>query len=198
MPQNEDLNALEARLAALRPRTGLDRDRLMFLAGRASGGAGILPVRCGASVQPSEDNSNAPAASPAGTTAPQSRRRWAWPAATAGMTALAASLLIALLVRPQPQPIVQIVERIVEVPAVRPAIVAGEPRPRTEAQDTVYRQPSAADRLPASSYPRMRDQMLAMGVDSWRTQQAGPEERRQPPRESYRELRELLLGPPTR
>jgi len=81
----EDLKALEAALAALVPRSDrLDRDRLMFLAGQA------------AASQPAAALS----------------RRWVWPSAFSAMTAVAASLLAMLVVRPGPQ----IVERIVEVP----------------------------------------------------------------------------------
>jgi hypothetical protein len=75
-----ELKALEARLAALLPRDDrLDRERLMFLAGRAS-----VEV-------PFETGERRP-------------RVWlknkAWPAAFAGMTAIAASLLVALFARP--------------------------------------------------------------------------------------------------
>jgi hypothetical protein len=83
-----ELKALEARLAALLPRDDrLDRERLMFLAGRAS-----VEV-------PFETDERRP-------------RVWlknkAWPAAFAGMTAIAASLLVALVTRP-----------VVSEPAVR-------------------------------------------------------------------------------
>ncbi|HEX2475148.1 MAG TPA: hypothetical protein VHK01_10395 [Lacipirellulaceae bacterium] len=75
-----ELKALEARLAALAPRDDrLDRERLMFLAGRASVEG---PIEA--------DN--------------PSPRVWlktnAWPAAFTGMTAIAASLLVALVARP--------------------------------------------------------------------------------------------------
>ncbi len=75
-----ELKALEARLAALLPRDDrLDRERLMFLGGRAS-----VEV-------PFETGERRP-------------RVWlknkAWPAAFAGMTAIAASLLVALFARP--------------------------------------------------------------------------------------------------
>jgi hypothetical protein len=79
----EDLKALEAALAALVPRGDrLQRDRLMFLAGRAAAS------RPGAAVS----------------------RRWAWPAAFSAMTAVAASLLVMLVTRPGPQIVERIVE----------------------------------------------------------------------------------------
>lgn len=83
-----ELQALEAELALLRPRAErLPQDQLLFLAGQAS----VLgrDPRLG-----------------------ERRRRWVWPAACAAMTALAASLLIVLLFRPE-RPAV---ERIVYVP----------------------------------------------------------------------------------
>jgi hypothetical protein len=75
-----ELKAIEARLAALSPRDDrLDRERLMFLAGRAS-------------VERPFEIGN------------RKSRAWleskAWPAAFAGMTAVAAALLVALVVRP--------------------------------------------------------------------------------------------------
>jgi hypothetical protein len=95
-----DLSALEAALASLVPRADwLDRDRLMYLAGQAS-------------------VAHTPAA---GHPAAVSPRRWGWPAAFAAMTAVAASLLVALVMQPGPQ----VAERVVFVPhdsvAVKPA-----------------------------------------------------------------------------
>jgi hypothetical protein len=80
------MKAVEAELAALRPRDDrLDRERLIFLAGRASV-AGRWGRLSG----------------------------WAWPASCAGMTAVAATLLVMLLARPEPP--VRIVEVLVEAP----------------------------------------------------------------------------------
>jgi hypothetical protein len=75
-----ELKALEARFAALVPRDDcLDREQLMFLAGRAS------------IEGPLETGNPMPRAWP------ESK---AWPAAFAGMTAVAAALLVALVARP--------------------------------------------------------------------------------------------------
>ena len=80
-----ELKAIEAELAALSPREDrLDRQRLIFLAGQAS------------------------AAGRGG------RSGWAWPASLAGMTAVAATLLVMLLVRPEPRVVERV--RVVEVP----------------------------------------------------------------------------------
>jgi len=70
-----ELKSIEAELALLAPRSDrLDRDRLIFLAGRASG----LAL--------------------AHATPSTSLGRWCWPAATASITAVAAALLVTLLV----------------------------------------------------------------------------------------------------
>lgn len=82
------LKAIEAELAALSPRDDrLNRERLIFLAGQASAAGG---------------------GGPSG---------WVWPVSLAGMTAVAATLLVMLLVRPEPKVAEQV--RIVEVPAVQ-------------------------------------------------------------------------------
>jgi len=70
----DELQAIESQLRLLEPRTDrLDRERLIFLAGKASVKAAELPTA-----------------------------RWAWPASLAAMTALAATLLIMLLNAPAP------------------------------------------------------------------------------------------------
>ncbi len=90
-----ELKAIEAALAALVPTAGgLDRDRLMYLAGRAS----VLA------------------------TGEARKFRWAWPIATAAMTAVAAALLAVVSLRladPAPRPLEIPVERIVRVPVER-------------------------------------------------------------------------------
>ena len=116
-----DLSELEAALAALVPRAEhLNRDRLMFLAGQASTASKIgQPV-----VEP-------PAA--------RSRRRagWAWPAAFAAMTGVAASLLVALAIRPAPQITERIVERIITAPAPSQEPAAEVAQGRVEPNSTV-------------------------------------------------------------
>ena len=73
--RNEDLDDLEAALASLSPRgSRIDRDRLLFLAGRAS-------------AEPTSGSSV--------------RRRWLWPAATAASLTAACVLGALLAVRPE-------------------------------------------------------------------------------------------------
>ena len=76
--QNSEMTSFEQDLAALGPRVdGFDRERLIFLAGRAAA------LRdCSTSAIPA------------------SRLRWAWPAAFSTMTAVAAALLAMLCIRP--------------------------------------------------------------------------------------------------
>jgi len=97
-----ELKALEARLAALSPRGDrLDRDRLMFLAGRAAAEAALV------SPQPMPQHT---------------REHKAWPAAFAAMTAVAATLLVMLVTRPTPieQPIVNVADSVKRAPAIIP------------------------------------------------------------------------------
>ncbi len=73
---NEELAAIEAALSSVGPKPSrLDRDRVMFLAGRASGLAEMRPRG--------------------------EATRWAWPAAFGAMTAVAATLLVMVVSRPQ-------------------------------------------------------------------------------------------------
>jgi hypothetical protein len=96
-----ELKAFEARLAALSPcGDRLDRDRLMFLAGRAAAEAALV------SPQPMPRHT---------------REHKAWPAAFAAMTAVAATLLVMLVTRPTPieQPIVHVADSVERAPAIR-------------------------------------------------------------------------------
>ncbi|HEV3003234.1 MAG TPA: hypothetical protein VGX78_02190 [Pirellulales bacterium] len=144
--ETQDVKAVEAMLSSLAPSTGkLDRDRLMFLAGEAAALARLPLAR-----------------------APL--RRWAWPAAFSTMSAVAATLLALLVSQPEPT----VIERIVHVPAGQPSaagvptkdFVSGAETPnRVEAQ---RQELPANDRAPTQGdYLRLRDQVLALGLDSW-------------------------------
>ncbi len=189
----EDLKALEAALAALVPRGDrLDRDRLMFLAGQT------------AASQPGAALS----------------RRWAWPAAFSAMTAVAASLLAVLVVRPGPQ----IVERILEVPVESPpgnsqgaahpgSLLAGEksgyslpefaPGKRSNGTALAHgplamlRSPEISGRLDGMPDAAWLDEVLAPSAGSRNAAPQGPVS--QPSPETpvpYGELRERLLERP--
>lgn len=166
----------EAELAALAPRVALfDRDRLMFLAGQAS-------------------LSEAPGNQPA--------RRWAWPAAFSGMTALAASLVLVLVTRPA----APVVERIVRLPVEMPRQPDHrEPNSRQPGDSLAHKATGdglareMAPRVPRdnstaeSSYLDLRDRVLAMGIDSWQDGGASSASGRVESPASYHELLDSLL-----
>jgi hypothetical protein len=193
-----ELKSFEAELASLSARTDrLDRDRLMFLAGQASAAQKPAAGRLFGSA-------------------------WAWPVALGAMTTVAATLLVALLVQPQPE----IVERLIEVPSERPnRAVAGIDDRRAGASDRSERQPSPSPQeftvpapppgrlvsvydgprgqadwtlLPAKApYAQLRDQVLARGLDWWTPspiRSSDPERAAAPA--TYRNVLESLLGQP--
>ena len=142
----DELEELQRALKSLEPLPGrLDRCRLMYLAGRASAGA-----------------------SPSGTSAAGAaqKRNWAWPASTAAMTLVAATLAVALTVRPQPQP--RIVQKTVYVK--QPAADTPDSR-RTLVFDQVPRRPASVDE-PGGVLPSpylsmsMRRTVLEQGADA--------------------------------
>jgi hypothetical protein len=137
----------------------LDRDRLMFLAGQAAAHSAIhLPQQRAALV-------------PA----------WLWPASTAGMTALAACLAIALSLQlgshqPAPVEIVhddaplhdlqespqQILPPLAPLPEIRP----DQEQVVVATNDARRASMPAAIALPAGSVLRMRNVALSFGVDA--------------------------------
>lgn len=96
-----DVQALEARLAALRPREDrLDRDRLMYLAGQAS-------AACDACTPPTKAG------------------RWAWPASWGAVAGAAAALLVMTTLPPTASPDKKAYETINAEIAVRSAPAPG-------------------------------------------------------------------------
>ena len=164
-PENElppELKAVEAELASLRPREDrLDRERLVFRAGQTSAGG---------------DRASRGAAA-----------RGAWPAAFAGMTAVAAALAVALAVRPGPQVVERV--RIVKVPVASDEAAESRtdtregdlppgprqvvPRPRAESGDgasprgDLPLQPDWSRFGSRGEYLEAIDRMLAQGKDPW-------------------------------
>lgn len=124
----DELKAFEAALASLVPRADrLDRDRLMFEAGRAAGVVGSGQWAAGSGEYSAEDSALRTAHRPL---------RWAWPASFLAMTAATAGLLIVLVVR-KAEPVVQVVERVVEIPASSIALIENfRERPGTDGFDT--------------------------------------------------------------
>ena len=197
MSEKEELigsmKAVEATLASLVPRTDrLDRDRLIFLAGRESAVAESVP-----------------------------RAHWVWPGALAAMTTAAAVLLVMLLYQPEPPVVVKYVEIPVQrpdpdetvsengSPPTEPDQVVSPPpqepeekplhsggRPNLLASLGLSWWPEPQGRLPANrvSYPRLLDQILTEGLDSLPPPEsvAAPAESATP-QLPYRELLDQML-----
>jgi len=173
-PIGPELKPIESALEALVPLPArLDRDRMLYEAGRMAGHSG---------------RSNG--------------RRFMWPAIAA---ALAAMLVVSIVARPEPR----IVERIVRVPVEAPSPVARAPAsdvsPGPAVAVAVVRQrepqPEPQPAMEWSGempYSRLRDLVLASGVDAWRAPapQAGTARSNTQEPISHRQWRNELLGGP--
>ncbi|HUE74701.1 MAG TPA: hypothetical protein VMP01_27785 [Pirellulaceae bacterium] len=117
LPADVNPYQIEPELTAYAPRPPrIDRDRLMFEAGRAAevshpAASAALSLRPGAIAWfPPAPQSPPP-------------MNWLWPASTMAMTVVAVGLGLALLVRPVPLERVQVVERVVRIPSHAPQAV---------------------------------------------------------------------------
>jgi hypothetical protein len=170
---NEEMKAFEAALAALRPRgDGLDPRWRFLLAqearlnenlpgGEALAAGQFLCSRCGDALSGG-----------------RAKRGWAWPAAFSAMTAAAAMLLAALVVRVEPR-------------AVAPAGGKGvSPTAASFAERQVDSSSSFAVRnsprraissgSDETDYLSLRDQVLGFGVESWKSPAAVVTTKNQP------------------
>lgn len=140
---SRSLETWEAALGSLTPRSvQLDRDRLMFLAGKASAGARASDF----------------------TTV-----RWRWPVLCA-VTASAASFLIALAIRPAPTVVEKIV--YLPAASSQAVAQAGGSESQAMVPITIVERPENVRREPASptsaaGYLTLRDRVLASGIESW-------------------------------
>ncbi|HVX12014.1 MAG TPA: hypothetical protein VHC22_12595 [Pirellulales bacterium] len=178
-PSDGSLRRFEAELSALAPRAvQLDRDRLMFLAGQASAGT------------PADGYLS---------------RRWIWPVSFSAMSALAASLLVLLILRPAPQ----VVERIVRVPVEAAPQVPSDPMEddrgdlvaepsfdgpapiETARRADLARGPATAP-VVGTAYLDLRDRVLAMGIESWQAPSSPPHANDRPAI-NYHDLLDSLL-----
>lgn len=187
-----DLAAFEAALASLAPRADrLNRDRLMFRAGQANVVA--PPIASHAAGPP----------------------RWAWPTAFAAMTTVAASLLVALVTRPGPQVVQQVLPvrpESSQPPRPEPSIGEAEPaaiagKERAESPTLWLFGPLVAARSDGGRLPRDDAGLLRAGSAWWpeKVRPDGAEATQTPvgsdaeecspasPPAPYRELLERLL-----
>lgn len=146
-------SALEQSLAALRPSPpGIDRDRLMFLAGAASARSQESGVRGQEPVNPKSQFRN-----------PKSI--WLWPAATTCLAATSLALALALLLRPDPPARIVYRDRPIEIRTV----AADEPerdRAIESASVVVSESKVPPKAIPADNYVRQRDIALQHGLDA--------------------------------
>ena len=143
-------SALEQSLAAIQPAApGIDRDRLMFLAGVASASASGASI---SSVNPKSKIDN-----------PKSR--WLWPAATTCLAATSLALAIALFLRPDPDARIVYRDRFIEVqPVALDESQGGGPAEVTLA--TGSPRSATARSISEDNYVRQRDIALKHGLDA--------------------------------
>jgi len=163
-PNFDALSVVETSLQSFTPiALHVDRDRLMFLAGRAtaeaanSGGKAVLSTPYSVFSTAHAGQNGPPRVA---------GRHWPWPAATATLAATSLVLLTALLLRPAPQP--QIVYREHEVSAAAPS---RESQPTTQLASTndvplTFVGHLKTAEVPANNYLRSREVALRMGVDA--------------------------------
>jgi hypothetical protein len=167
----DDLSEIESALASLAPREGqIDRDRLMFRAGQAAARAEARPARA---------------------------RRWAWPAAFSTMTAVAAAMLMALILRPEPR----IIERLVPVSSLADRGEKDSSPPSASSVVPAAPTSGSAPRVApvAAAYPQLLARVLERGLDAWPPAASAslPAPRAEGGPASFREYREQLLGAPS-
>ena len=208
--EREELEAFEAALASLRPKGDrLDPRWREFLAKQASLTAamasGQAPELLEAMSQGHGASDGAPFCAFCGRTGPTPKgvRRWAWPAAFAAMTTVAATLLVMLASRPGPQiaadPGDAVSPTVAQENGQTPAKPSPEATPtrseRAARTAVLSHHPKRSRRPPAASYPQLLDKVMAQGLAAWEPPSAGALEDWQMARAplSSRELLNRLL-----
>ena len=182
--QDEDLKAFEASLGSLRPRAdGLDRRWRFLLAQEAALNGNLGDSRLCFSITSLDDEPVSPEdqaetdvmlkhnlpicvrCGGAVSNAHNSKRRWAWPTAFSGMTAVAAALLVALVVRSGPQTAMTGGKPSIAIPSTSVAENQADSVSWLASGNGLLRRPISNS--PESPYLNLRDQVLRYGVDSW-------------------------------
>ncbi|WP_254508761.1 hypothetical protein [Anatilimnocola floriformis] len=166
---NQPADSLEKSLQQFTPRANLDRDRLMFLAGRES-------------ERPSQSST---------------RAAWLWPASTFAMTGLAACFAIALGLQLAQPPRERIVVREIHVPQPAAETTAATPPVPVIAQAKSNNASPFPSSFPASGLLQMRNMALRFGVDAIPSEHATSTSAGQPlsPIEPWQQLRESPQNP---
>lgn len=172
-PPDPGAQQIETSLSAYAPRPPrIDRDRLMFEAGRAAAFS-HFPLAKGSPFQRGAIGwFNLPSSC--------SPPHWLWPASTLMMTAVACGFAVALFLQVDPVPRVQVIKRVVREPHRTLPSPAAAPEPVLVSSDRRYQveqfsaQPSPAEEAPAltlAALPenhllRVREVALTQGVDA--------------------------------
>src|SRR5262249_52465280 len=101
----------------------------------------------------------------------RSRRNWAWPALAACFAVTSICLACVVILRPAPEPVVQIVWRTKEAPREEKPAMVRENKPTEDPNpqpfwpwSSIFFQPALAG--PGDSYLRTRDFVLRFGIES--------------------------------
>jgi len=141
--EHENLNSIEQSLASFAlAAPQLDRDRLMFLAGQASGGTSSL-ARTGIG-----------------------SRNWYWPAATATLAATSLGLAIAMFTRPAPQTQYIVRDQPVSNPMEKSPADLVAVQPQSPQPSRLVAAPIRPPQETGDSYLKTRDVALRMGLDA--------------------------------
>jgi hypothetical protein len=149
----DSIKPVERLLAEFSPAAPhVDRDRLMFLAGRASAEGGRSEVGDGGSEVGDVHLSV------------RGRSGWAWPVATAALAATSLALAIALAIQPPPRTQIVYRDQPSESKASdKPSAITQPVRPDVPAEH--FTTPALAY-VPQDNYLRKRDVALRMGLDA--------------------------------
>ena len=200
LPSDVNPYEIEPQLSAYAPRPArIDRDRLMFEAGRAAAAShpsasAALALRPGVIAWFPPSSPSAPPTN------------WMWPASTLALGMVSVVLGLVLLFRPEPLERVQVVERVVNVPVHAPAafpqplaVSSGITRPDHDVPPLPAAEEEAPaialESLPEDHFLRVRQTALTQGVE-WLAPPARRETARLSPAPTRGKLMRQLAAPP--